>query len=132
MISAFKAAWTLQGRARTLPLSKLAASKIPAFYPKLMRDFYLKFALNEPVDVCGFTVLPYQMVFEFAGGRQDVIPIALKNGRMVYIDRFEGAPWDLRVRMGVGGGREVVLSENIFTFFGKYLAGCLLGGSADE
>lgn len=100
-------------------VEELSEDAIPPYYPKLMKDFYRKFA---PIDltVNGIQFIPFPLVFQ--NTNEDNIFIAIKDDMPLYIDKYLVTDkWDLRIEYMIGDGTVDILGSNIFDFICKLI-----------
>lgn len=119
VIAGFKCACLNNGNSVT----KLSRNRIPAYYPRLLKDFYQKCA---PVRVVidDLVFFPYEDAFTLANKSEGkVLPIAFKGKilpdgqNIIYMDKnWNGVGYDPRVQLAVGNQQVRILGSNIFTF----------------
>lgn len=102
---------------------KLPEDSIPAYYPKLLKDFYQKCApLRVIIDDLVF--FPYEDAFALANqveGKR--LPIAFKgkilpgDQNIIYMAKdVNGVGYDPRIRLVIENQKVQILGSNIFTF----------------
>lgn len=95
--------------------------QVPAFYPRLMKDFYSLFAPIDDILVGEYRFFSFDLMLRSAKITQDIIAIGKKGNQPVYIDKYPNGMWDLRIQTPIGNKKVVILEQNIFTFFGGFL-----------
>ena len=119
VIAGFKYACLKNGNSVTT----LSRNRIPAYYPRLLKDFYQKCA---PVRVVidDLVFFSYKEAFTMANITEGgVLPIAYK-GRLlpdlqniIYMDKnLNGVGYDPKIQLAVGNEQVKILGSNIFTF----------------